>query len=47
MAYVVAGIFVAFCTVVIFFSIRVFRENKRMAPKKKDAFEDDEFRFRP
>ncbi len=47
MAYIVSGIFIAFCTVVIFFALRVFRENKKMAPKKRDAFDDDEIKFRP
>ena len=47
MAYVVSGIFIAFCTVVIFFALKVFRENKKMAPKKKDMLDDDEIRFRP
>jgi hypothetical protein len=47
MVYVISGIFIAFCTVVIFFAIRVFRENRKMAPKKRDAFDDDEIKFRP
>jgi hypothetical protein len=47
MVYVISGIFIAFCTVVIFFAIRVFRENRKMAPKKRDGFNDDEIKFRP
>ena len=47
MVYIVSGIFIAFCTVVIFFAIRVFRENRKMGPKKSDAFDDEEIKFRP
>ena len=46
MAYVIAGVFVVFCTLVIFFALRVYKENCKMAPKKSDLWDEDEISFR-
>jgi hypothetical protein len=45
MAYIVAGIFAIFCTAVIVFGLRVFKENRKMGPKKNDRKDDDEISF--
>ena len=45
-AYVIAGIFLVFCTLVIFFALRVYKENRKMAPKKSDLSDEDEISFR-
>ncbi len=42
MAYLIAGIFVVFCAVVIFFAIRIYKENRKMAAEQKDQLKDDE-----
>lgn len=47
MAYVIAAVFVLFCTVVIFFAMRVYKENCKMIPDKSDLMDGDEMRFRP
>ena len=41
MANIIAGIFVAFCTLVILYAIGVYRENQKMAPKKTDLPDED------
>ena len=47
MAYVIAGIFVAFCTLVIFFALRVYKENRKLVHDKSDLMNEDEMSFRP
>ena len=46
MANIIAGIFVVFCTFVIFYSITVYKENCKLGPQKTDLAEEDEFRYR-
>lgn len=47
--YIVAGIFAVFCIGVIIFVIRVYKENKKLGPKKGQRFDDDydDYPFRP
>jgi len=40
--YIVAGILALFCIAVIIFVIKVYKENKKMVPKKRIRFDDDE-----
>lgn len=42
MAYIVAGIFAIFCTAAIIFSIRVYKENRKMGPQKDARQDEDE-----
>ncbi len=46
--YIVAAVFAVFCIAVIIFVIRVYKENKKLGPKKGQRFDDDEdeIRFR-
>ena len=47
--YIVAGVFAVFCIAVIIFVIRVYKENKKMSPKKGQRIDDneDDIFFRP
>jgi len=40
--YIVAGILALFCIAVIIFVIKVYKENKKMIPKKSLRMDDDE-----
>lgn len=42
MAYLIAGIFVAFCAVVLFFAMRIYKENRKMAAEQKSLLEKEE-----
>lgn len=47
MPYIIAAIFAVFCIIVIIISLKVYRENRKMASgHKKLMDEDDEMRFR-
>ena len=46
MANIIAGIFVVFCTFVIFYSITVYKENCKLGPKKTDLADKDELGLR-
>ena len=47
--YIVAGVFAVFCIAVVIFVIRVYKENKKLDPQKRQGFDDDEddISFRP
>jgi|CXWL01.1.fsa_nt_gi hypothetical protein len=45
MIYIISGISIALCIAVIIFGLRIFKENRKLAPKKSDFEDDDEIRF--
>ena len=42
MVYIVSGIIIVFCIVVILFAIRIYKENRKLGPKKGEFFDDDD-----
>jgi len=44
MQYIIAGVCIALCIVVIFFSLKILKESRRMVPKKPLEDDDEEFR---
>jgi len=45
MQYIIAGICIVFCIVVIVFGLKVLKESRKMAPKQKATEDEDEIRF--
>jgi hypothetical protein len=45
MQYIIAGICIVFCIVVIVFGLKVLKESRKMEPKKKDTEDEDEIQF--
>jgi len=44
MQYIIAGVCIALCIVVIIFSLKILKESRRMAQKKPFDDEEEEFR---
>lgn len=42
MVYIVAGVIILFCILVILYAYRVYKENKQLGPKKGQRFDDDD-----
>ena len=47
MEYIIAGICVVICIVVIIWGLKVLKENRKLAPPKKRDGEEDDILYRP
>ncbi len=47
MNYIIAGACIAICIAAIIFGFRVFKENRKLIPKKKEDEDDNDLLHRP
>lgn len=42
MIYIVTGVLLIFCIAVIIFSVRIYKENRRLGPQKNKSLDEEE-----